>query len=102
MNIEIILVGLLIVSTFTGLLTEAMKKYLSDFGCKYKPNVLAGAAAVIVSVLIEMSYVIMTDTVVNSHVVVTGVILGILSWIAAMVGYDKVVQTIAQISGKEK
>lgn len=102
MNIEIILVGLLIISTFTGLFTEALKKYLSDFGAKYKPNVLAGGAALFVAGMVEASYIIMTSTAVTAQVVVTGVILAVLSWLAAMVGYDKVVQTIAQIAGREK
>ena len=42
MNFEIFLLGLLIVSTLTGLFTEAIKAWLQERGKKYYSNALAG------------------------------------------------------------
>lgn len=37
MSLEVFLLGLLIVSTLTGLFTEAIKKWLDERGKKYYP-----------------------------------------------------------------
>ncbi len=39
---------------------------------------------------------------INAQVVVHLVSLVFLSWLVAMVGYDKVIQTITQLRGKNK
>ena len=44
MSLEVFLLGLLIVSTLTGLFTEAIKKWLDERGKKYYPNALAGCS----------------------------------------------------------
>jgi hypothetical protein len=46
MTFEIFLMGLLIVSTLTGLFTEAIKGWLQERGKKYYSNALAGYVAV--------------------------------------------------------
>ncbi len=40
MSLEVFLLGLLIVSTLTGLFTEAIKKWLDERGKKYYPNAI--------------------------------------------------------------
>lgn len=50
MSLEVFLLGLLIVSTLTGLFTEAIKKWLDERGKKYYPNALAGYVAIGLSV----------------------------------------------------
>ena len=41
MSLEVFLLGLLIVSTLTGLFTEAIKKWLDERGTKYYSNALS-------------------------------------------------------------
>ena len=46
MTLEIFLLGLMIVSIFTGLFTEGIKKLLDEMRVKYHSNFLAGGSAV--------------------------------------------------------
>ena len=96
MTIETFLMLLLAVSVFTGLFTEA-----DGLGEKYCSNVLAGGVAVILSVLVSAAYVVLTETAYNNKMMVYLIALTLLSWLSAMVGYDKVIQAILQIRGKE-
>ena len=95
-NFNVILGGLLITSTLTGLVTEAVKKILAEHNVAYKANTLAGIVATILSVAIGVAYVVLTSTVFTAQVVVYMVIHVVMSWLCAMVGYDKVIQTISQ------
>jgi predicted membrane metal-binding protein len=96
MTLEIFLLGLLIVSTMTGLFTEAIKNWLIERNKHYYPNALAGYVAVGLSVVISAAYIILTGASMNTQMAVYLIALVLLSWLAAMVGYDKVVQAIAQ------
>lgn len=96
MNFEIFLLGLLIVSTLTGLFTEAIKAWLQERGKKYYSNALAGYVAVGLSVLVSSGYAILTEAALNAKMAVYLIALILLSWLAAMVGYDKVIQAISQ------
>ena len=49
MNLSVFLMLLLIISTFTGLTTEAAKKCLQEHGKSYNANTLAGCIAVVFS-----------------------------------------------------
>ena len=97
MNFEIALILLLVVATMTGLVTEAVKKVLQEGNISYKPNLLAGLVAVALSVGVGAAYMVMTETTLNAQIAVYLIALVFLSWLSAMVGYDKVVQTIAQL-----
>ena len=97
MNFEIALMLLLVVATMTGLVTEAVKKVLQDGNISYKPNLLAGLVAVALSVGVGAAYIVLTETALNAQMAVYLIALVFLSWLSAMVGYDKVVQTISQI-----
>lgn len=97
MNFEIALMLLLVVATMTGLVTEAVKKVLQEGNVSYKPNLLAGLVAVALSVGVGAAYIVLTETALNAQMAVYLIALVFLSWLSAMVGYDKVVQTISQV-----
>ncbi len=99
MTLQIFLLGLLIVSTLTGLVTEAVKKWLVERNKTYHANALAGYMAIIISVAIGVAYVILTETAFNAQMAVYLIALVFLSWLSAMVGYDKVIQAISQFKG---
>ena len=61
MTLEIFLLGLMIVSIFTGLFTEGIKKLLDEMTVKYHSNFLAGGVAVVLSALVGAGYLILTD-----------------------------------------
>ena len=96
MSLEVFLFGLLIVSTLTGLFTEAIKKWLDGRGKKYLSNALAGYVAIGLSIAVGIAYIILVGAALNAQTAVYLIALILLSWLCAMVGYDKVMQAIAQ------
>lgn len=96
MTFEVFLLMLLIVSTLTGLVTEAIKKWLQERDKKYYANALAGYVAIVISIMVGIAYIILIGTVINAQMFVYLIALVLLSWLSAMVGYDKVVQAISQ------
>ena len=107
MTLEIFLMMLLVVSTLvmstlTGLVTEALKIWLDEHKKAYCSNTLAGYVAVVLSVAVGGAYAIMTEAAMNQKMAVCLIALMLLSWLSAMIGYDKVMQAIAQIRGKKE
>lgn len=102
-TLETFLFGLLAVSVATSLTTEAIKKFLTERKMNYYANTLAGVIAVVLSIAIGGGYVMYLNIAVTTQVVLAIVALIFTSWLCAMIGYDKVVQTIKQLktTGKE-
>ena len=97
MTLNIFLLLLLVTSVFTGLFTQGIKTWLSDMNKSYHANILAGAVSIALSMLIGAAYIILTGSALNDKMFVYLIALILLSWLSAMVGYDKVVQAILQI-----
>lgn len=95
-NVEVLLLGLLITSTLTGLVTEAVKNILTEHNVAYRANTLAGLVSLILSAAIGVGYVIIAGTGFTSQIIVCLIGLVFMSWLCAMVGYDKVIQAISQ------
>ncbi|MCM1223827.1 MAG: aminopeptidase [Lachnospiraceae bacterium] len=93
---EIFLVGLLLVSTLTGLFTEAVKKLLVEHKINFYANTLAGMVSLAVSGLVGAGYIVVTNTMLTGKIMVALIALVLLGWLCAMVGYDKVIQAISQ------
>lgn len=100
MSLAVFLIMLLIVSTFTGVATEAVKKQLDELKKKYYSNLLAGIIAIVLSIAVDAAYIILTGSILNEKMAVYLIALILLSWLSAMVGYDKVMQAISQITAK--
>lgn len=102
MSIEVILLGLLVVSTLTGLATEAIKKIMNDYGKTYKANTIAGVVSLVISLAVSVGYSVVNEiNIANGTFIVCVVSLVFLSWLCAMVGYDKVIQSISQFKKYE-
>lgn len=95
-TLEIFLFGLLMISTLTSLVTEAVKSILKEHGIAYRANTLVGIVAMILSCAVGVGYFILTDICFDAKTIVCFVALIFMSWLCAMVGYDKVVQAISQ------
>lgn len=102
MNLEVFLIVLMIASTLTGLVTEAIKKILTEYNRTYKANTLAGIVATVLSAAIGVGYTIMAGGVFTAQTIVSIVVLIFLSWLGSMVGYDKVMQAIGQFKTNDK
>lgn len=101
-NLQVFLLGLLVVSTLTGLATEAIKKLLDERDKTYHSNTLAGIVALILSFGVGIGYVLITGVGFTTQVIVSMIALIFMSWLCAMVGYDKVIQAISQFKNGKK
>lgn len=101
MSIETFLMLLLTVSILTGLVTEGIKKLADEAGETYKPNLLAGGVAVVLSAFVSVGYLILTETKFTDKMAVVLIALILLSWLCSMLGYDKVIQSIMQIKNHQ-
>lgn len=90
-TIDIFLTGLMIVSVLTGLVTEAVKKIVSERNVEYRPNTIAGIVAAILSAAIGIGYVVLAGITFTAQIVVCIIALTFMGWLCAMVGYDKVI-----------
>lgn len=95
-DFEIFMLGVFITSVFTGLVTEAIKSILSEHNIAYRANTLAGIVALVLSSAIGFGYTILSGISLTSNIIVCWVALIFISWLCAMVGYDKVIQAISQ------
>ena len=95
-SLHVFMLGVLVTSTMTGLATEAIKKILSEYSKNYYANTLAGIVSVILSVAIGVGYMMISGISFTSQSIIYLVALVFISWLCAMVGYDKVVQAISQ------
>lgn len=101
MNMTTFLLLLLIVSTLTALFTQGIKVVLNEKQKKYSSNTLAGVVAAVLAIAVGIAYIIITETAINAALAVYLIALVLLSWLSAMVGYDKVIQAIAQFKKGE-
>lgn len=97
MSVDMFLFLMLVVSVLTGLFVEAIKKVLDSVGMKCNANLISGVVATVLAVCIDTGYIIMTDAAMNSKMAVMLIALVLLSWLCAMVGYDKVMQAVTQL-----
>lgn len=91
-NLETFLVGLMIVSTLTGLVTEAVKKILAEHNVAYRANTLAGIVAVVLTAVIGVGYTFYMNIGFTAQTIVCICALTFMSWLCSMVGYDKVIE----------
>lgn len=101
-SLQIFLLGLLIVSTLTGLATEAIKNLLDEHGKTYHSNTLAGIVAMVLSIAVGVGYILLMNIGFTTQAVVCLIALIFMSWLCAMVGYDKVIQAISQFKNNKK
>ena len=96
MTWKVFLTLLLVISTLTSLVVEALKKFIGE-DKKYSSNLLAGIVAIVLSVVIGICYCIFFEIAFNSQIIIYIIALVLLSWLCSMLGYDKVIQSLAQL-----
>ena len=97
---DMVLVLLVISSSLTSIATEALKNQLGK--TKIPNNILAGIMSVIVSLLLGLGYIAINHIYLSIENIIFLSALVFLNWICAMTSYDKVMQTIQQISNFKK
>lgn len=103
MTIEIFMAMLFVVSVANSLITEAVKKCFDSFEKTYSSNIIAGiVSAAVGGFMCYWHFIYSGASETNEILILSYVSFVAVSWICAMVGYDKVVQAINQITGKWK
>lgn len=97
---DIFLLGLMIVSTLTGLVTEAIKKIIAERDGEYRPNTIAGIVAAILSAGLGAGYTVIAGIAFSAQIVVYIVALMFIGWLGAMVGYDKITDLFTKTNKK--
>lgn len=99
MTITLFLFLLTSFSIITGLAVEASKQIIGD-KYKYSTNILAAIIAIIVGVIGTAIYYQFMDIAFTFNNIMSMFLMGIASAIGSMVGYDKIIQAINQLSIK--
>lgn len=97
MDITLFITLLTAFSTITGICTEGCKKVLDDIKISYASNILASVIACIIGVGGTAAYYITASIEFNAANIVFMFLMGLATSMSAMVGYDKVTQTIMQL-----
>ena len=98
MNSGFLITALAFISAMTSLTVEALKKLLGEKIKSY--NLLAAIVAIVLTILVSIGYLIYTGTAFTAQIGVIMAALVFLSFLAATVGYDKVMQMLRQIIGE--
>ena len=96
-----LLTALAFVSALSTLTTEGIKKLLNENKIPYKPNLLAGIVAIVLSCCSVIAYMLYFGKPFTVQMGVVLVAFSFLSWLSAMVGYDKIKQLLEQFKGSE-
>lgn len=99
MTFALFITLLTVFSTVTGVFTEAVKKLLADTKFVVPSNILAFVVACVVGIGGTGAYYVLNSIEFTSVNILCMVLMGIATSLGAMVGYDKVIQTITQIKG---
>lgn len=100
MTIELFLILLSALSIVTSLFTEAVKKALNDLSVKYAANIVVLFVAVIVGGAGTAIFYLWNGFAFNTLNVICIFLMVCANWLCAMLGYDKVMQAIAQMKAK--
>ena len=100
MDVTLFVTLLTVFSTVTSIFTEGCKKFLDDLKVTYASNILAFIVACIVGIGGTAIYYVLCSVDFNATNIVCMILMGFATSIGAMVGYDKVIQTIGQIKMK--
>ena len=102
MTITLFITMLTLGAGVTSLLTEAIKKAYSNAGKEYSANLVALINAIVVgcggtAVLYMLQAIPWT---VNN--VICLILMGVAVWVASMIGYDKIIQLLKQLTPVKK
>lgn len=89
---------LAVISILTSVTTEAVKKIFNGLNIKYSSDVLAGVLSLVFSVVIEIYLITLKGSEIGAQTLSEGISLAFLSFLGATLGYDKIIQTLAQIN----
>lgn len=97
MTLQIFILLLTAFSSITALLTQAVKMFLTSIKVKTIKNVLVLIIAIIVGTVGMVFYYLYQSLPFDAINIFLIVFMVVANWLSAMLGYDKVVETITQL-----
>lgn len=91
-----------IMCTISGLLTEGIKAWCKNSKKECSPNLIALIDALVVGGAGTVAAYVLLNIAFTLSSILCIVIMIIVVWLGSMIGYDKVIQTITQISIKKE
>lgn len=101
MTVQLFLVMFTIGSLISSLLTEAIKHWFANQEKEVSANMLAAINSVVIGIIGTVIYYILKGIPFNVVNITCMILMTAAIWVASMVGYDKVMQLIDQITNKE-
>lgn len=98
MTVSLFIMLLTLFSAITGICTEGLKNLFAEHKTKVSPNMIAFIVAIIVGVFGTAIYYILCAIPFSVNNVICMFLMGVASSMGAMVGYDKIIQTIKQLN----
>ena len=102
MTVQLFLVMFTIGSLISSLLTEAIKRWFANQEKEVSANMLAAINSVVIGIIGTVIYYILKEIPFNVVNITCMILMTAAIWVASMVGYDKVMQLIAQITGGDE
>ena len=102
MSITLFITILTIGGMVTALLTEAIKKMYTNMSKAYSPNIIALVNAVVVGCGGTAVVYMLGGIEWSVNNIICLILMAISVWIASMLGFDKVIQTVNQIANLNK
>ncbi len=102
MTIALFISFLTLGAAVTALLTEAIKKWYSNKGKDYSPNVIALINAIVVGAGGTAICYMLMDIPWSVNNIICLILMSFAVWVASMIGYDKVLQLLKQITDMPK
>ncbi len=102
MTVQLFLVMFTIGSLISSLLTEAIKRWFANQEKEVSANMLAAINSVVIGIIGTVIYYILKGIPFNLVNITCMILMTAAIWVASMVGYDKVMQLIAQITGGDE
>ena len=102
MSITLFITILTIGGMVTALLTEAIKKMYANMNKDYSPNIIALINAIVVGCGGTAIVYMLGGIEWSVNNIICLILMAVAVWIASMLGFDKVVQTVNQIAKLNK
>lgn len=102
MTITLFLALIVVFAMAVSLLTEAVKKFFEGSKITYSSNVIVLIVSAIVGIGgTAMAYITLGIAFTTPNIIAM-VLMAVVVWVGAMLGYDKVIQMIEQIKNIKK
>lgn len=98
MTVELFIGLITVLSPFTSMLVEVIKRELNTADKSYSSNLVALISAALVGIIGTAVSYFMLGIEFTPYNILCLPLMALIIWIGSMVGYDKVIQLINQIS----